>query len=536
MSSKVVCIGVDGGSYALVEKWAKEGLLPNFARLIEDGAGGELLSVIPPISAPAWSTFMTGKNPGKHGIYGFVRLKEGSYDVEFSCGLHLGAKTLWKLLSERGMRVIVINVPMTYPPEEVNGILISGMDAPGVDSPFTYPVELKEEIDRICGGYSIGRIPIVKSQNRAGLLMSRDGIFELLDKRMKVTFYLAERYEWDFLMVKLNAVDYAQHRFWRYIGTESEVADTIYRAYKAVDDLLPRFEELAEGWLFVMSDHGGGAYSGKIILLNRWLEREGYLRRRRSLVGGGLRRALRRLFIRLPREMRDTLRARLPGLASKSMKLIKFPGIQWQGTKAFLSETRDSIRINSEGAYPQGTVSEGEYHNIREELIEKLGELRDPETGKSVFEKVYRREELYSGDYAGEAPDIVLRPREFSYAVSRRFGRDEGVVCEERERPRGSGTHRLEGMLFIKGRGVRRGVRVNAGIADVAPTILYVMGLGVPGDFDGRVLEGAFDDGFLGENPLRRGSPAGGGRRRQVLEGEDYEELAERLKELGYIE
>ena len=127
---KVICIGLDGATFDLIRPWLSKGKLPNIGRIIKDGVWGELESVIPPVSAPAWTSFMTGKNPGKHGIFGFKKEKQGTYEELFVNRKLIKSETLWKCLSDVGKKVIVINVPLTYPPEEINGYLMSGMDTP----------------------------------------------------------------------------------------------------------------------------------------------------------------------------------------------------------------------------------------------------------------------------------------------------------------------------------------------------------------------------------------------------------------------
>jgi len=149
---KVFCVGLDGATFDLIRPWVAAGELPHLEKIMQGGVWGELESVIPPISAPAWTSFMTGKNPGKHGIFGFTKQKRGSYEERFVNRQLIKSETLWKGLGDSGKKVIVVNVPITYPPEEVNGCLVSGMDAPSTKSPYAYPPELREKINRVTGG------------------------------------------------------------------------------------------------------------------------------------------------------------------------------------------------------------------------------------------------------------------------------------------------------------------------------------------------------------------------------------------------
>src|ERR1051325_8760378 len=121
-NKRVFMIGWDGATFDLIHPWVKDGKLPNIARPMERGVHGPLRSTIPPWTFPAWTSFMTGKNPGKHGVYDFLRPRQGSYDLEFVNGSHRRARTFWQILSEAGRKVVSISVPCTFPPEPVNGI------------------------------------------------------------------------------------------------------------------------------------------------------------------------------------------------------------------------------------------------------------------------------------------------------------------------------------------------------------------------------------------------------------------------------
>ncbi|GAG67317.1 unnamed protein product [marine sediment metagenome] len=152
---KVFAFGIDGATFDLISPWCRQGKLPNMSKLLGEAASGILQSTPEPNSAQAWSSFMTGLNPGNHGVYYFLQRKESSYDFEFTNAASRDGKTLWKIASELGKKCIVINVPLTYPPEEINGIMISGMDAPGTNSEFTYPQGIYDELVQEIGEYVI---------------------------------------------------------------------------------------------------------------------------------------------------------------------------------------------------------------------------------------------------------------------------------------------------------------------------------------------------------------------------------------------
>lgn len=545
---KVICLGFDGASPGLVEKWKDS--LPNFLRFFSEGVWGRLKSVIPPVSPQAWTSFATGKNPGKHGIFGFKRRKPGSYELEFINGSWVRAKPLWRYLSEKGRRVVVVNIPVTYPPIAVNGVLISGMDTPGRGASYTYPPELKAEIESLFPDYVI-------SMHFGGYLTDEERVSRALEEllheaevRTRVLLHLLER-DFDFAVVKYNLTDLAHHYFWKYMDEthpayEAEYgekfSDAILRVYRKADECIGRLvERFPDATIIVLSDHGGGPAFNKSINLNEWLRREGLLVVKKG--GGGSRtvKLIEGLLLWLMRNLshgaKDTLRRVFPGLRSKVVSALKFANIDWSGTKAFAGETLGGIRINLKGEFPQGTVERGEYEELRERIIGGLRGLVDPKTGERCFDGVWRREELYEGPCTKEAADIVALPRECGYFLSSKVTKDgkEGIV-QSRPHWRGvCGAHRLEGIFGAMGENIRQGLEVEGvRLVDLAPTILYMLGLPVPRDYDGKVLGSIFKDFSKEPDYVDDGEwgAEGGG----IYTKEEEEQVLETLRGLGYIE
>ena len=152
---RVLVIGLDGVTFDLLGPWIEAGELPNLRRLMEQGAWGRLQTTMPPISSSSWSSFLTGVNPGKHGIFDFARRVPGTYDQELTNAARRHGRSLWRILSDAGRRVGVVNVPMTFPPEPVNGFLISGMDAPQISNAYSFPAILANDLRERFGGYRV---------------------------------------------------------------------------------------------------------------------------------------------------------------------------------------------------------------------------------------------------------------------------------------------------------------------------------------------------------------------------------------------
>lgn len=556
---KVFCIGLDGATFDLIQPWISKGKLPNISRIMQNGAWGELESVIPPISAPAWTSFMTGKNPGKHGIFGFKKDKQGTYEERFVNRKLIKSETLWKRLSDDGKKVIIINVPITYPPEEVNGCMVSGMDTPSKKSLYTYPPQLKEEINKITrgkyrihqhfGGY------LINNKRKAQAL---EEILFAIDIRTQVAEYLMQKYPWDFFMIKFDNPDQVQHYFWKDMeDKESILRNSIFKVYERLDSILGKFMDYLDEntTLIVISDHGAGPINGKRIYINEWLRRKGMLSTKDHSDGKrrGFRNRFKKLLSRsleklyflaggiISYRMRDRLGIPLSVIQAKLLSSTH-SNTDWTKTKAYFGGNLNSIYINLIGRRPFGVVQPGEeYEKVREEIIHGLKSLVDPDDGQSVFEHVYKREEVYHGHQLDEAPDILVVPRNFSdYTFGREiFGNDKKPVIAYHPSPKGvTANHRLNGIFLAYGKCIGKGEQIkNAGIIDIFPTIYHILGLQIPADIDGKTLTSIFTPEWLERNPARFSDIATDieETKEDVYSEEDEAEIRERLKGLGYI-
>ncbi|MHC4474157.1 MAG: alkaline phosphatase family protein [Planctomycetota bacterium] len=566
---KVFVLGLDGATFDIIDPLIAKGQLPNLGDLIRQGCGQELLSTIHPYSAPAWSSFMTGMNPGKHGIVDFTQHIKSEYKLKFLNASHRQGKSLWRVLSDHGKRVGVVNVPFTYPPEKVNGFMISGMDAPSTNSDFTYPKELSGEIAARVGEYviEVGVKDYIAKGRPKDFLREIKHAFEL---QMKTLEYLIDNKPWDFFVYVCRLTDQVQHYFWKYFDpqhpfyeeeADGELKDAIACLYRRIDSTIGSLmASLGEDVnVIVVSDHGQGGINGKKVFLNKWLSSEGFLtfsekkETTARRVFGCISRKRKGEFIDLirkviPKGVRTVLVDRAPMLKDKLISHEAFSNIDWEKTQAYSDEKRGNVWINVKGCQQKGIVAPGEeYENLRGHIIAKLKDLRDPETDEPMFSEIFRKEELYHGPYLEKAPDIVLTEGNKKYSCVFRRSRDwknKALWMEPLNQDEAgklpNASHRLEGILIMKGRNIRKRGRVRqpVSIMDVAPTVLYMMGLPVPEEMDGKVLLDVFTNDYLTYHEVTYVMCEDGeAKEKERLEYSEEEEemISERLRQLGYF-
>jgi len=562
--NKILVIGLDGATFDLIDPWIGEGKLPVLAECITKGTRSRLESTPLSNSAQAWSSFITGKNPGKHGIYDFFETRSDSYGVRFLNASFRKGQSLWRLISDAGMAVGVMNVPITYPPEAVNGFLIPGLDSPGIDGDFAYPSGLMEEVNRAVGGYILeagiwGHI----RQGRPDKALQ--GLLDMVRTRTATAEYLMARKDWDLFMMVYTATDKVQHHFWKYIDPtrpESQGAnpyrDAIYEVYQEIDRGLERLLEAAgDASVMIMSDHGAGPSSRRTMYINRWLSKEGFLHYKDSgglsgrcgrLKYGALDRVYNEVKKRLPRNVKETLLRLFPKLRDKVDSVLFLPGIDWLRTVAYSRENHPAIFINTEGREAEGCVAPGEpYEAIRDTIMEKLQRLRCPEAGKPIVGQIFKGEDLYHGPEAFKAPDIIFQWDEFLY-VHRPSGSgqnknflevlDDNALLASENTTRPSGIHRDHGIFIACGNHLKKNKMMDgAKIYDIAPTILYLLGIPIPDDMDGTVLEGAIEDDYLEKNPIQKGTILTSEERApRSFDLDETKAIQERLQGLGYID
>jgi predicted AlkP superfamily phosphohydrolase/phosphomutase len=436
---QVFVLGIDGVPFSLLHELVREGHLHNLGTILSQGSLKRMNSVLPCVSSVAWASYMTGMNPAKHSIFGFIDRVPKTMEMFIPTSSHMTAETLWEWLSRNGKRVVVVNVPGTYPPRMVNGILIAGFLCPDIDK-IAYPRELAQELRAM--GYRIDIDSWRARESKDDFLAEVNGA---LDKRFQAAFALMDRVDWDFFQLHIMETDRVNH----FLLSEWQKGDPIYgplflKFYQRLDSYLGtlagRITEETE--LIVLSDHGFCELKREVYL-NHWLEQKGFLKMKKAVDSTG-------------------------EIHPESRAYSLYPG---------------RIYVNLEGREATGRVQNGrEYETTRENLAEGLLGIRDPEDGAPIIKRVFKREEIYSGPYLVCAPDLVAIPHN-GYDLKGNFARSGLTLSSEV-----SGMHTCDdALLFVRDREIKR-EDSGFGIIDAYTVVLRLMNIKKPVGIDAQDL------------------------------------------------
>ncbi|MCS6885342.1 MAG: alkaline phosphatase family protein [Acidobacteriota bacterium] len=457
---KVIVIGLDCAAPQLVfDAWREE--LPNIKSLVERGVWGKLRSTDPPITVPAWMSMLTSKNPGRLGFYGLRNRVDYSYTkMSIPNSMQVKEPTVWQILSERGKRCIVIGVPQTYPPRPLNGYLVSCFLTPSTKNDYTYPVDFKREVEQVTGGYILD-CDNFRTDEKQRIL---DQIFAMTQKRFRLAEYCLSSKPWDFFIMVEMGIDRIHHGFWKYMDKThpkhepgNPFENVIKDYYKFCDEQIGSLLRFADGdtTVMVVSDHGARKMDGGICI-NEWLIKEGYL---------------------VLKEWPST-----PQPIEKCM-------VDWEKTKAWGSGGYYArLMINVKGREPQGVVALAEYESLRAELISKLEAIPSPD-GRKMRTRVVRPEDVYP-EVRNIPPDLFVYFDDLNWRSVGSVGSGEIYTFENDTGP-DDANHDWYGIFVMAEAGRSQSVyRDDLDIKDVAPTILHQMGIEVPKDMEGKVIQG----------------------------------------------
>jgi predicted AlkP superfamily phosphohydrolase/phosphomutase len=558
--NRVLIIGLDGATFDVLQPLMDSNGLPNLAALQSEGVSSNLLSTVPPMTPTAWTSFMTGVNPGKHSIFNFFERDISGYTYEDTAGFVSAAAikspTLWEILSQSGKHVGVVNVPMTYPPRPIRGFMITGMLTPPSATTFTYPPDLRRELRDY-------RVDLDQTRTESGFDLTTQSepetlikdVTALLEHRLAHTLRLVTERPWDLFTVVFVGTDRLFHEFWHYLDPNCRpyYSDRGRKVRRAIEAYLYKLDQAIgvlleavglETMVLIMSDHGFGPAPNRRVNLNDWLKDLGllsltsertawltpeYWATRLGLRRPGIKRVLKRL---IPREVfRD---ATIDPQGGREIPA------DWSRTRAYAVQLYNhicGIEINVKGRKRQGCVETGaEYEGVRDLILEHLETLVDPQTGERVVLQAHRREDLYRGAYVEQVPDIIIELKP-DYVGLAPLGNGEIVTPHKMRR---QGDHRPEGVLLVSGSYIDSAVAFDSTphMVDIVPTVLYALGEPIPVEMDGRVLSEIFCSLYTDSHPLRyRDLPLQIQKdKQQQYSMQEMQEVEERLRGLGYLE
>ncbi|MFZ1947971.1 MAG: alkaline phosphatase family protein [bacterium] len=551
---KAILIGLDGATFDLLEPLMEQGHMPCLKRLVAGGVRGRLRTVIPPGTGPAWSTIITGLDPSNHGIADLIVRADSSYDLAFLNGASLRAPAVWDWVGDRGGKVLVLNVPMTYPAKQVNGFMVTGLLTPTGSRDYTYPRELADSISRIEPSYRI--VPT------ASYVPGREAVFlgeiaELVRAKARLLGEIAKGSDWDFIMQVFSETDFIQHAMWHVLdpshprhraADEERYRGPIVDVYRRIDQVIGEATRAAgdQASVMILSDHGAGPLH-EFIHANNLLVAHGMLKVKR-----GLRSRLKHLLFRAGLTPLNAYRlASVLNLGKARMGLrwtargycllrsffFSFSDIDWPRSVAYAISggVYGGVFVNLKGREPAGVVPEERYESVRAEIKQMLLGARHPATGEPLVREVVMREEIYGGRFLGELPDLYFLPSDPTQAVFGDFEFSSNKVVEPASAAI-SAQHRMDGVFVAAGPGIRRGIEVDGlTVADITPLALYMMDLPVPEGLDGKVKTDVFEAAEISRRPPAYFKPGAGGTGDERRRATDDESVKQRLKGLGYI-
>ena len=461
--TKVLVLGVDSAEPSLVfGEWLKE--LPTINHFVKSGVWGFVKTTVPPITCPAWVSALTGLNPGYLGLYDLKYKKPGTY-VDFGIvnSRMVFKPRVWDILSRENKKSISAFVPVTYPPKEIDGFMISGFLTPTVKSEFTYPPELKSEVLKWIGGeekyiidvYDYRRIPPKKLYKM---------LLEKAEHDFKIVGKLLEK-KWDFFMTVIMSVDRAQHTLWKFFDKEhpryvedTELCDGLLNIYRRIDEHLGEIIDMLPDDVnyIIISDHGAKRMYSRINA-NEILIREGFLKLKK--------------YPKKPLPIKDVY----------NMGYIDMRNSDAFALGAYVAQ----IFINTKRK-PLGKVSEEEYLAVRNQIADIFREVRG-ENGEKLDNRIIFREEAYRGEKIHVMPDITVYFDNLHYGSNEMIGFSD-MYSLETVKGADDSNHGEYGIFIMSGPNIPKRLLKNIKLEDLAPTILDLMNVDIPQGLDGRSM------------------------------------------------
>lgn len=525
---RVLVIGWDGADWRILDPLLEMGALPNLAALIGRGERTVLKSTLPTHSWAAWPSFLTGVDPADHGVYDILESRGGArrqYPVSFRS---IRERTFPADLARAGVETVMVNVPLTFPPPNIQGKLVAGGVLPKRRA-FTYPEGLAQELESAGAPWPINGTSWTTFRNRPGALVEE--AVDFVRARQRATEHLLDTTDWQVACVVFVETDRIQHCLSQYVSddhpefaerSKEPLAEKVIGVYRLLDEGLGRLLDRArpEDLVLFMSDHGMRSCTGALHM-DRLLAAMGFLNfsAANAIFGpmqwGPVRTAARKVY--------DIL-----GLHGR----VALPqSVDWSKTRAYTSvrSTGEGLSVNLAGREPDGIVDPADFERVRDEVAERIGSFVDPRTGQRPVARVWRREEVFKGRFAEEAPDLLLEAAPLYSLTHARTAVEPADWL--------SGDHRMDGVLVAAGPTVDGSAFTGSfHLVDLAPTILAAAGAPASVRHSGSVLAAV-----VGEANADAAAEAAGGTGIGVeddagLSDTEADEVEDHLRGLGYLE
>lgn len=525
----LLVVSLDGATFDLLDHWIPMGVLPNIAYLIKNGTRARLESTMPPITAPAWASFMTGKKPGKHGVFDFF--VPGIFPLKLVTSRDIQSTFFWDYLQTAALKVGILNLPVTHPPRPVNGFLIPGLLSPD-HGHTTWPPDLLDPYRSQLGPYRLTPPSLYWPGNDKKYLSD---LIHLTDLQIAYARKLLQDHQPELGIVHFLAPDIAQHKLWKHLDsdhpwhnpeTAPELVSGIHTLFRHIDNAIGDFRDIApEATIIILSDHGFGPL-WRTVNLNNWFRQHGFLEiQRNSSV------RFRHWLARYP--LFASL-ARLLLRYTGSAELLRMEDIDWEKTLAFSMGHCGQVYINRRGDFAHGSVAPNEVQAIMDRVVDCLNSLIDPDTGEKLISRIIPAQASDKGPLLRMGPDFHIIMDGYRTVAHPMFASDKNILTEIDQGD--SGYHRMEGIFIAHGPPIRCGITLEkARIIDLAPTILHLFGIPVPEDMDGQVLQDALTPAFMTAHPIKYQSPLPFTETGDDIENEDQSKIEERLRKLGYF-
>jgi len=558
LTKRTLLVGLDAACWEYLDPLLRTGQLPHLAELVARGTSGTLRSTMPALTPVAWASLITGKNPGKHGVFDMVCRPPGGYVQHPTSARVRQGTPFWQRLNDAGVRVGVVNVPFSHPPDRIDGFALCGFGTPASARDLTHPAEALEWIEAACGPYAPDVISTDPGNSTPQAILAQE--LQHQSSLVEIACRLVDRYPVEVLVINLMLLDHANH----FIGDMALVERAMRDSYAHLGQLLRR---LQPDNVMVLSDHGSRRLTGDF-LLYAWLQDQGLVahaprssRERGQALNWLLttrahtgetnsvervrRRVLREMVMRIPEPLLQPFWHRVEATTPRAREYVQFgDALDYDRTRLFPGWQRSGLyHFNLVGREPSGVVDADGRSVILAELRRRLGGLADPRSGRPIFTGIHTPEQIYDGPLVPYAPDLILDDYDASC----------GTICTHyvtlKDRAYGQyfvenrqtfGWHARDGLFVFAGQDFRESRdRLHGHIMDIAPTLLYLHDTPIPEDYDGQVLLDTIRQDVQDGHEVRsqRGDGASIGAYEDALSHPVAEsrEVVERLRALGYV-